>query len=510
MRGARSWGAGLRRFFVILAFYVTQKCFQQMGDNLKQRTIGAIKWSAFDRFGQQAIQFVIGLILARWFFSSFDYGQLGSIAVFSALAFILVESGFTQALIRKQDADEIDFSTVFFFNVFIAIAIYAILFAAMPLIAAYFKEPELIVLGRTLFIVIILTSLYLVPIAKLTKKMDFRSIALINLTAVLVSSVVALIMAFNGVKVWTLVVQQIVFHFVRLIGYYAVLKWIPRVIFKFQIIKGFSRFSFNLLFTSFLNVIFNNLFVFILGRKSMQEVGNYTYANKLNETTNYTFQSILNSSSYPVFAKVQNDDERFRRIYREFARKISIITFPVILTLIAIAQPLILVLLSDKWAAAIPYYQLLCASSIFATLYTLTISALNARGRSKETFQIELIKKSIILIAIAVCFQFGVLAMLGGYAFGNIVSYFISVLFLKKEIKHFIRHQITDFILPLIIGIIIAASCYVLSFIISNIYILLISQVLLAGILYLFSIKKFYPELIDKAVDYIKTILKKQ
>lgn len=477
-----------------------------MESNLKQKTLKAFKWSSVDRFGQQIIQFIIGLFFAR-LLSRTDFGLLGSITVFTALSFAFVESGFTQALIRKQKADDIDYNTVFYFNLGVAILLYLILFFSLPYIALFFREPRLVNLGRVLFITIILTSLYLVPISQTAKSLNFKAIAYINITATLVGGITGIILAFNHFGVWALVIQQIIINIVRLLGYYFTLRWLPKLVFEFRVIKEFWKFSINLLFTSILNVLFSNIFIFILGRKyTMNDVGDYNQANKLSETTNSTFQAILTNTAYPVFVQVQDDTERFRNIYRQLSKKISIITFPIILTLIAVAKPLIIVLLSSKWVHAIPYYQLLLVSTLFGTLYALTISALNARGKSTITFQIEIIKKILILLFVIVGFKFGIIIMLIGYAFANILSYFISVLYLKKNLNHFIKHQIIDFMRPLLIGVLISGICFSISFLIPNMYILLSTQLILSCIIYIFWIKKYNTEIYDSAIMFIRKI----
>lgn len=476
-----------------------------MGDNLKQKTIHALKWTTIDRFGQQIIQFLVGLILARWFIKPEQQGLFGPVFVFSAFSYVFIESGFTQALIRKKDIDDLDYNSVFYFNLTIATILYVLLFFSFPFIANnYYHKPELVSIGRISFLTIIITSLYLVQIARLTKELNFKTIAIVNIVSVLIGGTVAIILGVNNFGVWALVGQQVTNALVHFIGYYIAIKWKPKLIFDFNLIRGFGKFSFFLLSTSVLNVLFNNVFIFIL-RNSVQQIGYYYKANQLSETSNSAFQSIFSGSVYPVFAQIQDDKVRFLRVYREFARKISIITFPLIMTLIVVAKPLIIILLTNVWAQSIPYYQILCLSTLFATLYVLTISALNSVGASKVTFKIEIIKKILIILLLALCFHFGIKAMLLGYAFASMASYFISMFYMKQQLNHYIRHQIIDLIVPFIVGVIIALSCFLLSFIIENYYLLLGTQLIVFVTIFYIVLRKFYSELYLQIKDFVSS-----
>ncbi len=478
-----------------------------MGDDLKQKMLGAVTWSTIDRFGQQAVQLVIGMILAR-LLSPDDYGLLGMVMIFAALSFVLVESGFGQALIRKVDATETDYNTIFYFNIVVSVSLYILLYFLAPFIALFFNQPQLVSISRVIFIAILFNAFYLVPFSKLGKIMDFKSLAKINLSSTIGSGLIGVVMAFLGFGVWALVAQQVMYHFFRMIFFYLYVKWRPSALFSFTVIRSFWKFSIHLLGTSVLNVIFNYIFVIILGKfYRRSEVGYYTQGNKLNETFNFTFVSILVGSTYSLFAQIQNDDERFRRIFREIAQKTSIVTFPVMLGLIAAATPLIDVVWSAKFLPSVPYFQLLCLASLFAPLYTLNISALNSRGESKITFRIEIFKKMLILISLALTFSYGIMSMLWGYALASILAYLISILYIKNSIQHFIKHQLLDFSQSLIIGFVIALVIYFIGFIkIPNIFLLSL-QLISAATIYLFVIRMFYVELYRNGLVFLNSKL---
>jgi len=480
-----------------------------MGDDLKSKMVGALTWSTIDRFGQQIVQFIIGLVLAR-LLSLADFGLIGMIMIFSAISFVLVESGFGQALVRKQDANETDFNTIFYFNIFSSILLYSVLYFSTPLIALFFEQPQLVILGRVTFLAILFNAFYLVPFVKLGKIMDFKTIAKVNLISTSLSGIAGVTIAILDYGVWALVAQQVLYHFFRMIFFHIYVKWKPQRLFSLDVIRQFWKFSIHLLGTSVLNVIFNNLYILLLGKfYPIKQVGLYSYANKLNETFTFSFQSILVGSTYSLFAQIQNDDDRFRRIFREIARKTSIITFPIILVLVAIAHPFIVVLLTEKWILAVPFFQLLCLASLFNPLYSLNVSALNSRGKSKITFRIEIIKKALILLSVVACFSFGIISMLWGYIFASTLAYLISILYLKTELKHYIKHQMLDFLGCFIVGLIIALSAFSLSYLITNNHILLVSQLITSTLLYVLCIRYFYKDLYTEGMKFIKKKLQK-
>jgi O-antigen/teichoic acid export membrane protein len=480
-----------------------------MGDNLKQKTLSAFTWTTIDRFGQQAVQLVIGIILAR-LLSPDDYGLMGMVMIFAALSYVLVESGFGQALIRKTEADETDFNSVFYFNVGISLVLYTVLFFLSPTIANFFKQPELVWVNRITFLAIIFNAFYLVPLMQLLKVLDYKTIAKVNIISIALSGSLGITIAFLHYGVWALVIQQVSYHFFRMIFFYLFVRWKPKLIFSFRVIRSFWKFSIHLLNTSVLNIIFNYLFVIILGKfYKKSEVGYYTQGNKLSETFNFTFQSILLGSTFSLFSQIQHDDNRFRRIFGELSNKISIITFPITLCLIAAGKPLIEIAWSAKYLPSVPYFQLLCVASLFLPLYTLNISALNARGQSRTTFRIEMIKKIFILIAIFTTFSQGIIPMLWGYAAANIAAYFLSMFYIKTELKQDLKQQILAFSKSLGWGIILNILVASLSLLIKQSYFLLPVQIILAAAFYLLIIRFFYRELYEKGMVFLNQNLPK-
>ena len=419
----------------------------------------ALTWTTIDRFGQQAVQLIIGLVLAR-LLSPEDYGLIGMMMLFIALSSVMVDGGFGQALIRKENANQTDFSTIFFLNFGVSILIYLVLFFSAPFIAHFFKQPQLIIISRVLFLSIIFYALCFVQFILILKEVDFKSLAKVNIAATFISGGIGIVLAIYGARVWALVVQQISYQIFRLIFFFIIRKWRPSFVFSYAVIKEFWSFSINLLKTSILNVIFLNIYVVLIGKfYPLKQVGYYAQANKLSDIMNYSFQQVIQAGTFPLLVQIQTQEERYRRVYAKIINTISVLLFPSIFTLLTISRPLISIILSEKWSASIPLFQILCLANLFTPFFAFNISVLNSRGESKKSFQLELIKKGLILFSIFICFVYGIIAMLIGFIIANYIAYVVSMFFIKGNLNYKLNKQLRDifpsFIVSLIVSIVV-------------------------------------------------------
>lgn len=480
-----------------------------MGDNLKDKTIGALKWTTIDRLSQQIIQFIVGIILARLLTPN-QFGLIGVLLIFNALSTVLIDGGFGQALIRKQNATIVDFSTVFFVNLFVSSFLYILLYFSAPFIANFFSQSELINIARVYFIAIFFYALYFIQYVHVVKEMQYKKMAIVNIISVLISGIVAISLAFNNFGVWTLVYQQIIYQLIRAILFILNVKWKPKFIFSFDTLKESWRFSLNLLGTISLNVIFNHIYIIIIGKFfPIRQVGFYNQANKLSETVNSGVLQVLQNTIFPVFVQIQDQMERFKRIYRKITSIVSILFFPVIFVLIAVAEPLILFLISDKWLLSVRFFQLLLLSNLFSPLFLININTLNASGKSGITFKLELVKKGMITLSIIMSFSFGITWMLVGLIISNFLSYFFSMYFVKNTFNHYYKNQLFDIIVGLCISFIIGCIIYSLNFVINSIIIRLVIQFIIAVLLYIISFRLFHKYMFDKFSKLLYDKIKK-
>ncbi len=476
-----------------------------MSDGFKTKMVGAFAWSSLDRLGQQVVQLIFGIVLARLLLPS-EVGLIAVLMIFVSLSSVLIDGGFGQALIRKQKVTQTDYNTVFVVNLGISLVLYLILFFAAPAIATFFKQPALTNISRILFTSTIFFGLYFIHYTQLIKQLNYRSYAIINISSFLFSGSVAIILALLGYGVWALVAQQIGFHLIRLFIFPFFVKWAPTFKFSFEIIKEVWSFSFKLLGTNILNVIFNQLYTVLLGRFfSLHEVGFYFQANKLSETVNGTTQQVIQNATFPLFSKIQDEDARLLRIYRQLTKSISLIVFPLSGFVMAASYPLIITLLSEKWRPTVELFQLLILANLFTPLYLLNISILNSRGESNRTFRMEVFKKALILISIVSCFSLGIYVMLVGFVAASFIAYIFSFIQIKKSLKHALKFQVLDILPFLIFGIGLGFSVNLLNIIEINYLLKLLAQSLSAAVLFIGITRLVFRDEFDKIFVLIFT-----
>jgi len=455
--------------------------------------IGALTWSAVNTFGVQLLQLVIGIILARVLMPT-DFGIIGILFIFTSISIVLIDGGFSQGLIRKKDATNKDFSTVFFLNLLVSILLYVLLYISAPLIARFFVQPALVTYSRILFIIILIFPFYLIQQAQLFKKLQYKTIAIVNIISVSVSGTIAIILAFRGFGVWALVIQQICLHSMRWINYTFFVRWKPLLVFTKSTIKDLWRFSLPVLGQTSLNALFSQIYFIIIGRfYPIQQVGYFNQANKYSETVNYAAQSILSAGTFPVLSTIQDDKERLLSVYRKLITSVSIITFPFVVFLIVAAEPVVVTLITEKWLPSVVLLQLLLFANIFTPMFTINISVLNAQGFSNISLKLEIIKKSLIVISILACFSFGIKTMLTGFVVVNYIAYAISMVSIKKSLEHFYRHQLRDILSNLIVSGIVGIAIIPMHMLNIHVIFKLILMVLSYVGLYALIIRLFFP-----------------
>lgn len=429
-----------------------------MSDTLKKRTLNALIWSFIDKCGQQLLYFISGIILAN-LLTPEDYGKIGVLTLFITLSGILVDSGFGSALIRKKKATETDYSTIFFFNLAISVFFYLILFFAAPLIADFFEIPSLTLIARILFISIIFQGFGLIQQVRLTKHIAFTHLARINIIAILAGSTVAIVYAYRGGGVWALVIQQLLITLLRTILLWVYGHWYPTVVFSPKSIREFLAYSSHLIGTGVLNAVYNNIYPMLIGKGySTASVGFYTQAHRFQEIPSSLVATIFRSVAFPVLSTINDEPERMIRIFGKYIRTISFFIFPVMALFIVIAEPLVLVLLSEKWAAAIPFLQRLCIAGAFSPFIILYYDLFNTIGRSDINLKTEIVKKILLTVGIFFCFGKGIIALIWlwvAYTLASLAaSMWLGQHFTSYRATRFVRDIIPCLLLSVFAGII--------------------------------------------------------
>lgn len=475
-----------------------------MGDSLKKKMVSAVAWSTLEKFGQQVLQLLAGMVFARILFPE-DFGIMGISMIVVTLSMILVESGFGQALIRKPDVNQDDYTSVFFVNLALAVLLCALLYVSSPFIAAFFHQPQLIPLIRVLSCIILINAFYLIPYAQLGRAMKFKTISGINLISIFTGSVAGIGAALFHMGVWSLVVQQTTFHVLRGLILWIVVRWKPVGRFRFNTIRHLGSFSLQILITSLINVLFNNLFLILLGRTSSKaEAGQFSQGNKLADTFSFTFQSIFAGSTFSLFSQLQNDTERLGRILGEMIRRTSIVTIPIVATLIAMAPSLITLLWTEKFLPAVVYFQWMSLAALFAPFYLMNINALNARGKSRKTMLIEIIKKVMIVTGMVLLYQEGVQLMIVSFTVGSLLAYPVSVWFVARELKMPFLQPFTNIVPGVLTALAIAVPTALIQYFAWSEIATLAMQVLVSVLLYLLIVYFFFRTLFHQFLDFLR------
>lgn len=454
-------------------------------DDMKSKAASGLAWTSFEKVGQEVIQFVIGIIIAR-ILAPEDFGVVGMTAIFLALANTIVDSGFGSALIQKKDRTEADYSTCFYFNILVGFAIYGILWIAAPWIADFYRTPILTDVVRVLGIAFIINSLSISQTARMTAEMQFRQMSVITIVAQLVTGLVGLVLAMTGWGVWALVFQQIASGAVRLIGMGIALKWVPSLQFSRQSFRHLFGFGSKILCSSIINTVYNNLYTLVIGRAFLpSDVGYYTRANQTAALPTNSLTQVVMKVAYPMMAQVQDDVERLRNAYTKFLRAQLFVIFPVLLGIAALAEPLFLVLLGEKWLPAVPLLQVLCLGMLFDPLTVINLNILYVKGRTDLVLRLELIKKPIAFLILFLSLNFGLMWLCAGRALYCLIAYAFNCYYTGRFIGMGFWRQIVIILPVLVRGVVMGAVCYGLCLVISNPLAQVIVGVLAGGAVYL-------------------------
>ncbi|WP_308690558.1 lipopolysaccharide biosynthesis protein [uncultured Treponema sp.] len=403
-----------------------------MSQDIKKKTKIGMLWNTIEKISVQGISFVLGIILAR-LLTPDDYGTIGMLTIFLSLANVFVDSGFSRALIQKQDRTEYDFSTVLIFNTVVSFLLYGLLFFASPFIAAFYKTPSLISLQRVLFLVIIFNSLTVVQNSKLQIAVDFKSIAIINAITTIVSGVIAIIFAYKGFGAWALVIQTLSKSIVSLVCFWGIGHWFPKTGFSKDSFKNLFGFGSKLLISGLMAVTENSVNDLIIGKLYKPEsLGFYTRAKQFPELTAGTLNSVMTNSTFPMMAALQNDRDELIKTLKKLIKMSSLIVFPAMVGISVLSKQIILVLLGEKWIASSQLLFWLSLSYLFVPLSTLNLNLLNAIGRSDLFLKIDIAKIPIVWSVVAVTFPISLKAVVIGKACVAFVYFYMNAFMLGR------------------------------------------------------------------------------
>lgn len=428
-----------------------------MSDSLGHKAMKGTVWSTVDRIGNMCLQFGVNLVLARLLLPR-EFGAIGMIEIFLVVSQVLIDGGFAAALIQKKKPTQTDYSTIFYWNIFIAVILYGVIFLSAPFVAEFFNLPELCNLLRVIGLILITNAFSLIQTNRLRKQLELNKLACANLCAYTVSGILAIVAAYSGLGVWSLVVLQLGYSSILAVILWVVTGWMPSVVFSRKSLQELFGFGGYLLAAGLLQEICKNLQGVIIGKRfSATAMGLYSQASKLDRIASYTLPNILVQVMFPVYASVQDDDDRLIKMLGLNTRLISSVIFPLMAVLILVAQPLIVCLWGDTWSACAPYFQILCVGGLFICLQNTNFFAVAAKGKSRLLFHWSIYKWSFLLLCLFVGMNYGIYGLLWGMTLSNFNIFMVNALLASRHTGYKFSMQLRD-ALPLLLLTAVAFS----------------------------------------------------
>jgi len=428
-------------------------------NSLKQKTVSGLTWSFIDNFANQGIQFVVGIVLAR-LLTPEEFGLIGMITIFIAVSQSFIDSGFSSALIRKNNCGEKDYATVFIYNMVVGLVLYFILFFLAIPISNFYSQPILKTLIRVLGLSLIIRSFTIIQRVILIKRIDFKLQAKISIISTFFAGVIGIIMAYKGYGVWSLVIRTIMAAFFTTLLLWVLNKWKPILLFSLSSFKELFDFGSKLLLSGLIDTIYNNIYYLVIGKFfSAKELGFFTRADLFKDIPSKSISGVVSRVTYPVLANLQEDKIALKSGYKRLIRSVMFITFALMIGLAAIAESLIISLIGNKWLPSVVYLQLLCFAGMLYPLHSLNLNMLNVQGRSDLFLKLEIVKKIIAVPVIIAGIFWGIKAMIGGMIILSFIAYYLNSYYSGRLINYPMKEQILDilpsFLISVMMGIIV-------------------------------------------------------
>lgn len=464
---------------------------ENKSDSLKKKTMSNLIWRFAERSGAQGVSFIVSIVLAR-FLAPEAYGTVALVTVFTTILQVFVDGGLGTALIQKKSADDLDFSTVFYFNFTMCIFLYFGLFFLAPIIAQFYKQLELIPLIRIISLTLIISGIKNIQQAFVSRKMLFKRFFYATICGTIFSAVLGIIMAYLGFGVWALVVQQLSNAAIDTLILWITVKWRPKWMFSFERLKSLFSYGWKLLLSSLLDTVYNNLRQLIIGK--MYTPANLAFYNKGNQFPSLIVTNIntsIDSVLLPVMSDVQDDRERVKAMTRRAIKTSTFVMAPLMMGLAFVAPVLIELLLTEKWLPCIPFLRIFCITYMFYPIHTANLNAIKAMGRSDLYLKLEIAKKTIGMLLLVFTMWFGVMAM----AYSLLVSSFFSQVINswpnRKLLNYGYYEQIKDILPSLLISFVMGLIVGLIGLIPMSLILKLIFQIL-AGLISYYSLSKLF------------------
>jgi len=451
---------------------------------IKSKIISGLLWKFMERGGTQAIQFIISLVLAR-LLTPDAYGIVGLITVFISIATVFVISGFGNALVQKKDVDDEDYSSVFYLSLGVAMLFYIVLFFTAPLIAMFYKEPILIPIVRVQAITLLFGAVNSIQNSVLTRNMQFKKSFYRNIGAVIISGVVGILFALAGFGVWALVYSSLTNSIAATIILWFTVDWRPKLLFSFEKLKALFNFGSKLLCSSLLECVYSNLYPLIIGKIFTKDMlGFYNRGQQIPMMMVENINGSISGVMFPALSENQDNRQRVKEMVRRSIVTSSFLLFPAMIGLAAVAKPLTIILLTEKWLPSVPFMQLSCIALMFMPIHTANLQAINAMGRSDIFLKLEIIKKILGITVICFSVQYGIYAMILGQVAIAFISTIINAYPNKKLLNYSFLEQYKDIMPSLILAVVMGVIVLSIQWLNMGMWVTLLLQVLFGSAFY--------------------------
>ena len=429
-----------------------------MAKNLKQKAASGMIWTALQKYSTMFIKFISGIILAR-LLTPFDYGCIGMLAIFIALAEVFIDGGFGSALIQKKRPSQEDYSTVFWFNIALAVLLYAVLYACAPAIARFYDIPLLCDVLRVQGIIVFIYAFNVIQRNQLKKKLNFKVLSIVAITTSLIALSITIFMAYKGFGVWALVAQNIITAAIPALVFWFFIKWRPTWTFSWQSFKQLFGFGVYMFLTHIVNRFGQQLQGLLIGKfYSASTMGYYSKADGTEKLASTSISSVMTQVTYPLYAEAQDDKEKLTNMIRRITMTLSYITFPLMFILLLCAKPIFVLLYSDRWLQSVPYFQVLCLAGLAYCLQSANLQTIAAIGKSRTMFLWTLLKRGVgIGFVVGGLALWGMKGLLVGVVLNTWFSYLVNISLVSRHIGYKWWRQLLD-LMPVTVASMAAAA----------------------------------------------------
>ncbi|MCL6275548.1 lipopolysaccharide biosynthesis protein [Muricauda sp. 2012CJ35-5] len=430
--------------------------------SLAKRMFNGIAWSAIEQFSVDILHFVLGIVLAR-ILAPEEYGVIGILLIFIAISDIFIDSGFGAALVQKQNRTEDDKSTVFWFSLLVSFFCYAVLFISAPFVAQFFDIPELEELLKVLALILIINASFTVPDIIFSIALDFKTLAKVSFGATLISGVTAIVLAYSGYGVWALVFQSLIRSSLNAIFTWILVKWKPNWVFSWTSLKSLFKYGSNLLISSLISTTVNHFYGLVIGKvMGPKDLGIYSRGTNFADTAYGALDGVLDSVIFPALSTIQDQKENLIAYTRKIIKATALLIVPLFLLLAILAEPIIRLLLTEKWLPAVPIMQIFCIARMITIISGVNENLLYVIGRTDLVLRQQLLKIGVRVLLLLVSFQYGILFIAIAELIATTIHFFINTYYPGKIMGYGPIKQIKDMLKILSIGLVMALATYYL------------------------------------------------